>query len=121
MSFLNLADQEDVGDYTDVLDGRDIIVTTEGKETTKTDYNKSSIMLSMKTSPLTKDKALLEKWLDEQTEPIELFSKMSYNDMKTVLQEFVESLEGDEEEEEVEEVKSKPSVSKIDKLFEDKD
>ena len=38
--FLNMAADEEIGDYTDIAQGRDIKLTTVGPETTGTPYNK---------------------------------------------------------------------------------
>ena len=142
MDFLNLADNEDVGDFTDVMNGRDITLTTVGPEVTGTNYNKTTIMPKVKETLLAEDKATIEALLSNQPNPMEVFKKYSYDEMKQALQEWLtpedEYEEGaiidDEKEEEV--VVEKPSkaysiktpvkeqVSKADKfdaLFEEDD
>lgn len=129
MQFLNLADNEDIGDYTDVKEGRDIVVDTLGPESTKTAYNKSSISPKIKTTPLTEDKVLLEKWLTEQPNPKEIYQRLSFDEIKNILQQWLTptSEEGEEEEEVEEEEVSTTSVSsngskgkgKFDNLFKD--
>jgi len=89
MDFLNLADNEDVGDFTDIVEGRDITVTTVGPETTGTEYNKSNIMPRTKQTQLSEDKAEVKKWLDEQPNPIDNFKKYSYDEIKASLQAFI--------------------------------
>jgi len=141
MDFLNLADNEDVGDFTDVMNGRDITLTTVGPEVTGTNYNKTTIMPKVKETLLAEDKATIEALLDNQPNPMEVFKKYSYDEMKSALQEWLtpedEYEEGaiidDEKEEEVIEKPSKAysiktpvkeQVSKADKfdaLFEDDD
>ena len=46
-----------LGDYTDVYEGRDITVETVGPEVTGTRYNKSSVRIKIKQTPLTVDNA----------------------------------------------------------------
>ncbi len=89
MDFLNLADNEDVGDFTDVMSGRDITLTTVGPEVTGTNYNKTTIMPKVKETPLAADKAEIEALLDNQPNPMEVFKKYSFEDMKQALQEHL--------------------------------
>jgi hypothetical protein len=141
MDFLNLADNEDVGDFTDVMNGRDITLTTVGPEVTGTNYNKTTIMPKVKETLLAEDKATIEALLDNQPNPMEVFKKYSYDEMKQALQEWLtpedEYEEGaiiDDEKEEV--VVEKPSkaysiktpvkeqaskADKFDALFEEDD
>ena len=138
MDFLNLADNEDVGDFTDVMNGRDITLTTVGPEVTGTNYNKTTIMPKVKETLLADDKATIEALLSNQPNPMEVFKKYPYDEMKTALQEWLtpedEYSEGDIIDDEKEEVVEKPAkayslktpasekVSKADKfdaLFED--
>ena len=95
--FLNMAADDEIGDFTDIAGGRDIKLSTVGPETTGTPYNKTSIGPSLKTSPLHKDADMVEKLLNEQADPMKVFKPLSYDDMKASLQEFI-SPEGGEEE-----------------------
>jgi len=101
MDFLNLADNEDIGDFTDPVNGRDIIVTTVGPEATGTAYNKSTIMPRTKETPLVEDANLLNRVLTEQVNPMDAFKKYSFDEMKEILQDWLtpnEENEGEEEE-----------------------
>lgn len=89
MDFLNLADNEDVGDFTDVMIGRDITLTTVGPEVTGTSYNKTTIMPKVKETPLAGDKTTIESLLENQPNPMEVFKKYSYDEMKLALQEWL--------------------------------
>lgn len=102
MDFLNLADNEDIGDFTDVAEGRDITLTTVGPEVTGTAYNKTTIMPRTKQTSLVDDKVLIKKLLEDQPNPIETFKKYSYDEMKQALQDWLNP-EDAEEETEVEE------------------
>ena len=87
--FLNMAADDEIGDYTDIVGGRDIKLTTVGPETTGTQYNKTSVGPSLKTSPLSDDEKVVEKLLDEQADPMKVFKPLSYDDMKASLQEWL--------------------------------
>jgi len=129
MELLSIANDEDVGDYTDPINGRDITIETLDKATTGKDYNTSTVRVRTKQTPLSEDADQMKRWLTEQPNPLEQFKKYSYEDMKAALLAY---LNPDDEKEEV--VKepvatvvepekftlntSKPSIdSKIDDLF----
>lgn len=85
-TLLALAADEDVGDYTDIAEGRDIKVSkVEGNP-----YPETSILPSVKTSPLTTDKKQLEEWLKVQPEPIRCFREQSYEQIKSQLEAFIQ-------------------------------
>jgi hypothetical protein len=138
--FLNLAADEEVGDFTDIMAGRDIKVTTVGPESTGTVYSKTTISPSMKTSPLSEDESEIEAWLENQDNPLETYKSLPFDEIKAALQEWLtpEGEDGDEVIEEVEEVEeqapaksnyslsTKPEVKKsksdkFDDLFGDED
>ena len=96
-AFLQLAADEEVGDFTDILNGRDIKLNTVGPESTGTPYNRTTIGPSMKTSPLSEDAGVSEKWLEDQPDPKKVFKPLSYDEMKTALQEWLSPEEDDEE------------------------
>ena len=108
-AFLQLAADEEVGDFTDVVTGRDIKLNTVGPESTGTPYNRTTIGPSMKTSALSEDATEIESWLETQVDPKTVFKKYSFDEMKEALQEWLapedEAQEGDiiddEKEEEV--------------------
>ena len=95
--FLNMAADDEIGDYTDIVGGRDIKLNTVGPESTGTPYNKTSVGPSLKTSPLADDQAVVEKLLNEQADPMKVFKPLSYDEMKEALQEWL-APEGEEEE-----------------------
>ena len=94
--FLNMAADEEIGDFTDIVGGRDIKLSTVGPETTGTPYNKTSIGPSLKTSTLSDDETLASSLLNDQADPMKVFKPLSYDDMKASLQEFINP-EGEEE------------------------
>jgi hypothetical protein len=138
-AFLQMAADEEVGDFTDVLSGRDIKLTTVGPESTGTPYNRTTVSPSMKTVPLSEDEVAVKGFLENQADPLRVFKPLSYDEMKQALQEWL-SPEGSEEEGDIisepsegfdndkEETKSNYSLNvktkqsksdKFDSLFED--
>ena len=105
--FLNMASDDEIGDYTDIVAGRDIKLSTVGPESTGTPYNKTSIGPSLKTSQLSDDEVIAKSLLEDQADPMKVFKPLSYDDMKAALQEFL-SPEGTEEEGSI---SSEPAVS----------
>lgn len=82
---LKYSEDEDIGDYTDPVEGRDIVVETQDKATTGLMYNTSTVRISVKVSPLSKDSELVNKWLNNQPDPMTLFKRWSYDEMKEAL------------------------------------
>ncbi|MEK6879963.1 MAG: hypothetical protein AABY22_10165, partial [Nanoarchaeota archaeon] len=112
---LGIAEDEDYGDFTDVSEGRDFTLTA-----TKADFQgraglKSTIQIKPKQSPLSTDAELVEKWLNEQPNILEVHKtyKKTFDQLKEVLSNFLtpkvdnEDVEETEEEEEETETKSK--------------
>jgi hypothetical protein len=115
-AFLQMAADEEVGDFTDIMSGRDIKMTTVGPEATGTKYNKTTITPSMKTSPLSEDSKQIEKWLEEQENPKDLYKPLPFDTIKQALQEWLNPEEEEEalvgvEDEVKEEPKSNYSLS----------
>jgi hypothetical protein len=95
-AFLQMAADEEVGDFTDIMMGRDIKLVTVGPDSTGTVYNKTTITPSMKTSPLTEDEKSLELWLDDQVNPKESYKMLPFDDIKTALAEWLNPEEDEE-------------------------
>jgi hypothetical protein len=95
---LALAVDDEIGDYTDIVGGRDLTIETVGPESTGTPYNKSSVRVRLKTSPLSEDPSQVESWTSEQPNPKEgLFKKYSFDEMKVALEKWLspEEVESD--------------------------
>ena len=108
MQLLGIADDEDYGDYTDITDGRDFTVEAVVGDIGGRQGLKSSIRIKPKTSPLSANKAEIEKFLNEQPDILELQRKMDFDKMKEILQNWLNpedatDVDTEEEEEEVEE------------------
>ena len=95
--FLNMAADEEIGDYTDIAQGRDIKLTTVGPEVTGTPYNKTSIGPSLKTSALADSEDTVQSLLENQADPMKVFKPLSYDEMKEALQEWLSPEDSEEE------------------------
>ncbi len=93
---LSLATDEEVGDYTDIMTGRDFTVEVVGKEATGTEYDKTTIRPKMKTSPIGTDKKEVKKWLEEQPVAIDQYNKFTFEEIKSALAKWLTPEEEDE-------------------------
>ena len=105
--FLNMAADEEIGDFTDIVEGRDIKLTTVGPEVTGTPYNKTTIGPSLKTTPLADTEDMVKNLLENQADPMKVFKPIPYDEMKLALQEWLSP----EDEEEEDSIISEPAVS----------
>jgi len=93
---LSLAVDDEIGDYTDIVNGRDITVETVGPESTGTPYNKSSVRVRLKQSALSEDSSLVEKWTKEQPDPTKEFKLFTFDEIKSALEKWLSPEEGEE-------------------------
>ncbi len=94
---LAIAEDEDVGDYSDPMTGRDITVETTDGAANGTGFNQSKVRVRTKTTPLSDDAAEVKKWLSEQPDPMTIFKKYSYDEMKESLLEWLNPEEAADE------------------------
>ena len=87
-TFLQLAMDDEVGDYTDINQGRDIKLNTEGPEMTGTKYNRTTASPSMKSAP-SGEADQIELWLENQVDPQGVFKKIPYEEMKEALESWL--------------------------------
>jgi hypothetical protein len=88
-SLLSLAADEDIGDFTDVLEGRDIKIETTGPDQNGTSYNKSKVLPALKVTTLSDNKTQLETWLNDQPEVFSYYKKYSFDEIKQFLTEWL--------------------------------
>jgi len=100
MELLAIAEDEDVGDYTDPMQGRDITIETTDAATNGTGYNQSKVRVRTKLTPLSADSKEVELWLTTQPDVVSLFKKHGYEEMKTALLEWLNPGETEQTEEE---------------------
>lgn len=95
MQLLGLADDEDYGDYTDIHEGRDFTVEGVKDKVANKDVIKATLRIKPKTSPITEDAELLGKILSEQPDIFSLYKKYEFDDLKDVLQRWLNPEEDD--------------------------
>jgi hypothetical protein len=105
---LTLMADEDFGNIEDIVSGTDL--TLEGYNDTikigkkEVTYIAVNITPKRNTSPLTEDKTVLEMWLTNQKNILEVYKRYTYDEIKTMLKNYLdpkeESLEESEEEQE---------------------
>ena len=86
MELIAIMEDEDVGDYTDPISGRDITIETTSPEQNGTNFNQSKVRVRTKITPLSEKEAEVKKWLTEQPNPVDAYKHFSYEDMKGALQ-----------------------------------
>jgi len=89
MELLSMAEDEDIGDYTAVVDGRDILIETTGPETNGTMYNKSSARVRTKQTALSDNNSQVKEWLSEQPDVTTLYKKYEFDEMKDMLMSYL--------------------------------
>jgi hypothetical protein len=82
VELLKFVEDEDIGDFTDPITGRDITVETVDKETTGLMYNTSNVRVRTKSTALSEDASKVKLWLETQPNPLEQFKRYSYEEMK---------------------------------------
>lgn len=92
---LQLAGDEDYGDFTDINEGFDFKVTAVKGEVGGRQGLKTSITPKRKNSPLSKDASQIQVWLENQPDILEFQSrfKKSYDDLKTILENYLDPKE----------------------------
>jgi hypothetical protein len=89
MELLAIAEDEDVQDYTDPVNGRDLTVEKLDAAAVGNSYGKTNIRVRTKITPLAEDANQVNAWLTNQPDPNTLFKKYDYETMKTNLLEFL--------------------------------
>jgi len=89
-TLLQLAADEDVGDFTDVMNGFDIVVeVTQGNP-----YPQTAVRIKPKMTPLSDNNAHVDQWLKNQPDALKSFTKYDFNFVKKQLENW---LSGNEE------------------------
>jgi hypothetical protein len=75
----------DVGDLSDPVNGRDIVVTYVPQEKSDTNFAKTTVMFKPNQTKLSNDPSLVEKFLNEQPNIADLYEEKSYAELKSIL------------------------------------
>ena len=84
-ALLALAEDEDIGDYTDVMNGYDMVV----EQTPGNPYPTTTVRIKPKTTALSADNAKVDLWLKEQPNPTDSFTQFDYEYIKKQLQAYL--------------------------------
>lgn len=79
----------DYGDITDATAGRDIGIERQTPAEAGNQYGKTTVRVKPNQSPITEDATLLESVLDNQSDLVELYTEPSYDELKEVLQNYL--------------------------------
>ena len=102
-----MAEDEDIGDYTDPVNGFDMNVeVTQGNP-----YNETSVRIVPKMSPLSENNDQVETWLKTQPNPSEVYTQYDYQFIKKQLLEYIEPGSSTEEETATVETTTAPATS----------
>ena len=86
---LGIAADEDYGDFTDIQEGRDFTVEATNGEVAGRSVVKCTLRPKPKQTPITGDADLLQRILDEQPDILNINRKYNFEDLKSVLEKFL--------------------------------
>jgi hypothetical protein len=109
---LSIAVDDDYGDFTDIIEGRDITIEGVEEVTMGRKGVKCTVIVKPKTTPITNDSDLLEKLLNEQPDILSINRKYTFDQLKDVLQNFLNPEESDEVVNEGEETETETELKK---------
>ena len=101
-ALLALAEDEDIGDYTDVMNGYDMVVDVAPGNP----YPTTAVRIKPKTSAVSDNNEHVETWLKDQPNPLEAFTQYDYDFIKRQLQGYLNPGQEDETS-----TKTEPAVS----------
>lgn len=122
----------DIGDITDIKNGRDLVVTYVPQEKSDTNFAKTTVMYKPSQTPLATDSALVKKFLNEQPSVAEIYTEPTFAELKVALEKYLDpesntavskspSNDSDDDSESVTASAKKPNTSKVmdqfDELF----
>jgi hypothetical protein len=84
-ALLALAQDEEVGDYTDVMNGWDLVVEVAPGNP----YPTTSVRIRPKQTPLSDNAAQVDLWLKNQPHPVEIHTQYDYEFIKKQLQNYL--------------------------------
>lgn len=79
----------DYGDITDPINGRDIVVEIQSAEESGTNYQATTIRVKPTVTKLHADDATLTNLLEKQKDITELYSELSYGELKGILENWL--------------------------------
>lgn len=112
----------DYGDITDAENGRDIVVEVVSAEDSGTSYPVTTIRVKPKETPMAESNEKITKFINEQKNITDLYQELSYAELKSVLEGWLNPGGSDDDVEEpvAPQVLSKANVSEDVNPFEEK-
>jgi len=102
----------DYGDITDPMTGRDIVLDVTSAEESNAAYPTTAIRIKPTQTKLSDDAATMQSFLENQKNITELYSELSYAELKSVLENWLNPGSAVAEDEVVEELEApKPKVA----------
>lgn len=92
-ALLALAEDEDIGDFTDVVNGWDMVV----EKVQGNPYPETTVRIKPKQTPLSDNNDEVELWMKEQPNPAEVYTEYDYNFIKKQLQNYLDPNSNDDE------------------------
>ena len=86
---LGIAADDDYGDFTDINEGRDFTIEAVMADQMGRQGIKCSLRIKPKQTPASPDANIIEKWLIEQPDILSVQRKYSFEDLKGVLENFL--------------------------------
>jgi hypothetical protein len=83
---LSYIDDEDYGDITDALSGRDVTIEYTPQEKSDTNFAKTKVKMKPKQTPLSEDEDQAQLWLTEQPVFNTLFKTHTYEELRSFLE-----------------------------------
>lgn len=87
-ALLQLAADDEIGDFTDVTNGTDIIVE-KVKSNNLTFPSETTIRPKRSSSLLSENAEEVDKWLKEQPKPVDCFRHYQYDEVKSMLEKYL--------------------------------
>jgi hypothetical protein len=98
----------DYGDITDPMTGRDIVLEVTSAEESNASYPTTTIRVKPAQTKLVDDAATVQQLLDNQKEITDLYSELSYAELKTILENWLNPSSGAPADDEIVEVLEAP-------------
>ena len=95
---LSIIADPDYGDITDPVSGRDVQVEVKMPEETGKSYPTTTIRVKPNQTPVSSDETQMKNWVENQTDMKEIFTENTYDELKEILQNWLNPSDDTQEE-----------------------
>jgi hypothetical protein len=81
---------DDIGDITDIKNGRDLVITYVPQEKSDTSFAKTTVMYKPSQTPISTDPTLVKKFLTEQPSVKEIYTEPTFAELKVALEKYLD-------------------------------